>query len=162
MLLHFLLFWKSLLSAFNDQIFAPKIAKGIPQQQGSVPYSVDLGIGYLLEAMFDKWTCSIWNFSFDRKLVTLVLAHIQSNQPNWQAFNSMLCVSYNNIYRLLQKFLWYPLLRCSKWGTEFFSPLTNYILHLSIEFSSVQSSTMAWPIPLSCQACKVRARCASS
>jgi hypothetical protein len=54
LLLHFLLFWKSLLSAFNDQIFAPKIAKGIPQQQGSVPYSVDLGIGYLLEAMFDK------------------------------------------------------------------------------------------------------------
>jgi len=51
---HFLLFWKSLLSAFNDQIFAPKIVKGIPQQQGSVPYSVDLGIGYLLEALFDK------------------------------------------------------------------------------------------------------------
>jgi hypothetical protein len=54
LLLHFLLFWKSLLSAFNDQIFAPKIVKGIPQQQGSVPYSVDLGIGYLLEASFDK------------------------------------------------------------------------------------------------------------
>lgn len=141
MLLHFLLFWKSLLSAFNDQIFAPKIVKGIPQQQGSVPYSVDLGIGYLLEALFDKWTCSIWNFSFDRKLVTLVLAHIQSYQPNWQAFKSMLCVCYNNIHRLLLKIPWYPLLRCSKWGTEVFLlwQITFYICQLNSHlFNQVQ------------------------
>ncbi len=148
MLLHFLLIWKSSLSAFNDQIFAPKIVKGIPQQQGSLPYSVDLSIGYLLEASFDKWTCSIWNFSFDRKLVTLVLAHIQSNQPNWQAFNSMLCVSYNNIHRLLPKIPWYPLLRCSKWGTEFFcfdklhSTSVNWILICSIKYNGMANTSL--------------------
>ncbi len=147
LLLHFLLFWKSLLSAFNDQIFAPKIVKGIPQQQGSVPDSVDLGIGYLLEASFDKWTCGISNFSFDRKLVTLVLAHIQSNQPNWQAFNSMLCVSYNNIHRLLPKIPWYPLLRCSE-ELNFFcfdklhSTSVNWILICSIKYNGMANTSL--------------------